>query len=285
MSEPEQNQKSENRHASFSDLKDLILNAARDMAGEVRKDRPTKMPDIEYWSLCGHAVSAIRSILPELEKHFRHKFGNEPEQNQKSENRHASFSDELLLVKVTASMLLWGSRPESHGDAIERAKTIIKTAWPDLEKHFRQKLEDERIKEMIESGIIEYYKSSDSLFPKLNPQATDTISNKINALACALREVEKTVPKAQARYKTQSDDTKESILKALSVLAFEARKECRPSQVVSAEKPTQKYPDAYYDLDNIANRITFKAQLYPNLSFSELQKEIRADLNVLEEKL
>jgi hypothetical protein len=188
---------------------------------------------------------------------------SEPEQNQKSENRHASFSDELLLVKVTASMLLWGSRPESHGDAIERAKTIIKTAWTDLEKHFRQKFGNE----------------------KQDPRATDTISNKINALTGALHEVEKTVPKDQARYKTQSDDTKESILKALSVLAFEARKECRPSQVVSAEKPSQKYPDAYYDLDSIANRITFKAQLYPNLSFSELQKEIRADLNVLEEKL
>jgi hypothetical protein len=69
------------------------------------------------------------------------------------------------------------------------------------------------------------------------------------------------------------------------VLAFEVRKECQPSQVVRAEKLTQKYPDAYYDLDGIANRITFKAQLYPNLSFSELQKEIRAELNVLEEKL
>jgi hypothetical protein len=139
----------------------------------------------------------------------------------------------------------------------------IEVVWPDIEKHFRQKFGKER----------------------QAPRTTDTISNKINALACALHEVEKTVPKAQARYKTQSDDTKESILKALSVLAFEARKECRPSQVVNAEKPTQKYPDAYYNLDHIANRITFKARLYPNLSFSELQKEIRADLNVLEEKL
>ena len=233
MSEPEQNQKSENSDASFSDLKGLILNAAREIAGEARRDRPTIMPDIEYWSLCGHAVSAIQSILPELEKHFRQKFENE----------------------------------------------------------------------------------------RQNSQATDTISNKINALAGALHEVEKTVPKAQARYKTQSDDTKESILKALSVLAFEARKECRPLQACQSpfepkitdnrrepeaevkfyqgkdggcymsidrpaeEKPTQKYPDEYYNLDHIANRITFKARLYPNLSFSELQKEIRADLNVLEEKL
>ena len=178
-------------------MKGLILNAAHEIAGEVRRDRPAKMPEIEYWSLCGHAVSAIQSILPDIEKHFRQKFGKE----------------------------------------------------------------------------------------RQDPRTTDTISNKINALACALHEVEKTVPKAQARYKTQSDDTKESILKALSVLAFEARKECQPSQVVRAEKPTQKYPDAYYDLDGIANRITFKAWLYPNLSFSELQKEIRAELNVLEEKL
>ena len=116
-------------------------------------------------------------------------------------------------------------------------------------------------------------------------RVTDTISNKVNALACALREVEKTVEVGQARYKTQSDDTKESILKALSVLAFEARKECRPSQVVSAEKPSQKYPDAYYNLDHIAWRITNKVKLYPNLPFDDLEKEIRADLNVLEEKL
>jgi hypothetical protein len=116
-------------------------------------------------------------------------------------------------------------------------------------------------------------------------RVTDTISNKINALACALHEVEKTVEVGQARYKTQSDDTKESILKALEVLAFEIRKECQPSQVVSAEKPTQKYPDEYYNLDHIANRITIKAKLHPNLSFDDLQKEIRAQLNVLEEKL
>jgi hypothetical protein len=115
--------------------------------------------------------------------------------------------------------------------------------------------------------------------------ATDTISNKINALTGALHEVDKTVEGDQARYKTQSDDTKESILKALSVLAFEVRKECQPSQVVSAEKPSQKYPDEYYNLDHIAWRITNKVKLYPNLPFDDLQKEIRAELNVLEEKL
>ena len=135
--------------------------------------------------------------------------------------------------------------------------------WPGVEKHFRQKFENER----------------------QNPQATDTISNKINALAGALHEVEKTVEGGQARYKTQSDDTKESILKALSVLAFEARKECRPSQVVNAEKLTQKYPDAYYDLDRIAKRINDRVKLFPNIPFNDLQKEIRAELNVLEEKL
>jgi hypothetical protein len=194
---------------------------------------------------------------------------SEPEQNQKSENPHASFSDDKRIIERLARRIIGPSLNsialgfDTWLEMLNKTMGAIEAAWPDLEKHFRHKLKDERHA----------------------PQTTDTISNKINALACALREVEKTVPKAQARYKTQSDDTKESILKALSVLAFEARKECRPSQVVNAEKPSQKYPDAYYDLDSIANRITFKAQLYPNLSFSELQKEIRADLNVLEEKL
>ena len=216
---------------------------------------------------------------------------SEPEQNQKSENPHASFSDDKRIIERLARRIIGPSLNsialgfDTWLEMLNKTMEAIEAVWPGVEKHFRHKFQDERIKEMTESGIIEYYKSSDSLFPKVSPQATDAISNKINALTGALHEVEKTVSKAQARYKTQSDDTKESILKALSVLAFEARKECRPSQVVSAENPPQKYPDEYYSLDHIANRITFKAQLYPNLSFSELQKEIRADLNVLEEKL
>jgi hypothetical protein len=193
---------------------------------------------------------------------------SEPEQNQKSENPHASFSDDKRIIERLARRI----EPEPESSALshhiwqlimDKNVAAIQSILPELEKHFRQKFENER----------------------QNSQATDTISNKINALAGALHEVEKTVPKAQARYKTQSDDTKESILKALSVLAFEARKECRPSQVVSAEKPSQKYPDAYYNLDHIAWRITNKAKLYPNLPFDDLQKEIRAELNVLEEKL
>ena len=211
---------------------------------------------------------------------------SEPEQNQKSENPDASFSGVYSIASavVNGVFSLAAQNIVNKQASLELAESVISSMWPDLEKHFRQKFEDERIKEMIESGTIEYYKSSDSLFPKVSPQTTDTISNKINALTGALREVGKTVEGDQARYKTQSDDTKESILKALSVLAFEARKECQPSQVVSAENPPQKYPDEYYNLDHIANRITFKAQLYPNLSFNDLQKEIRAELNVLEEK-
>jgi hypothetical protein len=230
---------------------------------------------------------------------------SEPEQNQKSENPHASFSDDKRIIERLARRII-GPSPNSIAldfdtwlEMLNKTMEVIEAAWPDLEKHFRQKFGKER----------------------QAPRTADTISNKINALACALHEVEKTVPKAQARYKTQSDDTKESIMKALSVLAFEARKECRPLQACQSpfepkitdnrrkpeaevkfyqgkdggcymsidrpaeEKPSQKYPDEYYNLDHIANRITFKARLYPNLSFSELQKEIRADLNVLEEKL
>ena len=242
---------------------------------------------------------------------------SEPEQNQKSENRHASFSDDKRIIERLARRIEPEPEPESSAlshhiwqKIMDKNVAAIEAVWPDLEKHFRQKFEDEtKSASQSKSTIWDSFSALDAtwrdymrtfktqpinewaemdpqkLTASKGPQTTDTISNKINALTGALHEVEKTVPKAQARYKTQSDDTKESILKALSVLAFEARKECRPSQVVSAEKPTQKYPDAYYDLDNIANRITFKAQLYPNLSFSELQKEIRADLNVLEEKL
>ena len=190
---------------------------------------------------------------------------SEPEQNQKSENRHASFSGAYSIASavVNGVFSLAAQNIVNKQASLELAESVISSMWPGVEKHFRQKFENER----------------------QNPQATDTISNKINALAGALHEVEKTVEGGQARYKTQSDDTKESILKALSVLAFEARKECRPSQVVNAEKLTQKYPDAYYNLDHIAKRITNKAKLYPNLLFDDLQKEIRADLNVLEEKL
>jgi hypothetical protein len=250
---------------------------------------------------------------------------SKPEQNQKSENPHASFSDKRIIERLARRI---EPEPESSAPShhiwqliMDKNVAAIEAVWPDLEKHFRHKFQDERIKEMIASGIIEYYKSSDSLFPKVSPQATDTISNKINALACALHEVEKTVPKAQARYKTQSDDTKESILKALSVLAFEARKECRPLQACQSpfepkitdnrrepeaevkfyqgkdggcymsidrpaeEKPTQKYPDEYYNLDHIAKRINDRVKLFPNIPFNDLQKEIRAELNVLEEKL
>jgi hypothetical protein len=194
MSEPEQNQKSENPHASFSDLKGLILSAAREIAGEVRRDRPTEMRDDEYWSLCGHAASSIKSILPDLEKHFRQKF--------EDETKSASQSKSTIWDSFSALDATWR-------DYMRTFKTQPINEWAGMD--------------------------SQKLTASKGPQTTDTISNKINALTGALHEVEKTVPKAQARYKTQSDDTKESILKALSVLAFEARKECRPSQVVSAE--------------------------------------------------
>jgi hypothetical protein len=232
---------------------------------------------------------------------------SEPEQNQKSENRHASFSDAEPVIQhlarriVDASIGLCVPGFEPWREMMNKAVPTIEAAWPDLEKHFRQKFESEEgVKKSLaefDEVVQKYLKvhnnpmkswyniNPQKLTASKTPQTTDTISDRVNALANALHEVEKTVEGGQARYKTQSDDTKESILKALSVLAFEARKECHPSQVVSAENPPQKYPDEYYNLDRIANRITNKVKLYPNLPFDDLQKEIRAELNVLEEKL
>jgi hypothetical protein len=186
---------------------------------------------------------------------------SEPEQNQKSENPHASFSDDKRIIERLARRII-GPSPNSIAldfntwlEMLNKTMEAIEAVWPDIEKHFRQKFEDEaKPASQSESTIWDSFSALDATWrdymrtfktqpinewagmdpqkmtASKSPQTTDTISNKINALANALHEVEKTVEVGQARYKTQSDDTKESILKALSVLAFEARKEHQPLQ-------------------------------------------------------